>query len=97
MIDSQPDLAHVIRRVRGGYLKIQGTWMPFEVGIFTQRELYHLTWGCDTGGSTSCPAVRFSPFYCSPHETDTFLRVAWNIREDLIPLFGYASRSIALY
>lgn len=31
MIDSQPDLAHVIRRVRGGYLKIQGTWMPYEV------------------------------------------------------------------
>jgi hypothetical protein len=31
MIDSQPDLAPVIRRVRGGYLKIQGTWMPYEV------------------------------------------------------------------
>ncbi|KAJ7705735.1 transcription regulator HTH, apses-type DNA-binding domain-containing protein [Mycena olivaceomarginata] len=31
MIDSQPELAQVIRRVRGGYLKIQGTWMPFEV------------------------------------------------------------------
>ncbi len=31
MIDSQPDLAQVIRRVRGGYLKIQGTWMPYEV------------------------------------------------------------------
>ena len=31
MIDSQPDLASVIRRVRGGYLKIQGTWMPYEV------------------------------------------------------------------
>jgi len=31
MIDSQPDLAPLIRRVRGGYLKIQGTWMPYEV------------------------------------------------------------------
>jgi len=31
MIDSQPDLAALIRRVRGGYLKIQGTWMPYEV------------------------------------------------------------------
>jgi len=31
MIDSQPELASVIRRVRGGYLKIQGTWMPYEV------------------------------------------------------------------
>ena len=31
MIDSQPELAGQIRRVRGGYLKIQGTWMPYEV------------------------------------------------------------------
>ena len=31
MIESQPDLASQIRRVRGGYLKIQGTWMPYEV------------------------------------------------------------------
>jgi hypothetical protein len=34
MIDSQPDLAPLIRRVRGGYLKIQGTWMPYEVSSF---------------------------------------------------------------
>jgi len=52
MIDSQPDLAHVIRRVRGGYLKIQGTWMPYEVALKLSR------------------------------------RVAWPIRDDLIPLFG---------
>lgn len=52
MIDSQPDLAQVIRRVRGGYLKIQGTWMPYEVALRLSR------------------------------------RVAWPIREDLIPLFG---------
>ncbi|KAJ7680048.1 hypothetical protein B0H17DRAFT_1206193 [Mycena rosella] len=52
MVDSQPELAHVIRRVRGGYLKIQGTWMPFEVALRLAR------------------------------------RVAWNIRDDLIPLFG---------
>jgi hypothetical protein len=32
MIESQPNLASLIRRVRGGYLKIQGTWMPYEVG-----------------------------------------------------------------
>ena len=32
MIESQPNLAPLIRRVRGGYLKIQGTWMPYEVG-----------------------------------------------------------------
>ncbi|KAG6820159.1 hypothetical protein H0H93_004596 [Arthromyces matolae] len=52
MIDSQPDLAPLIRRVRGGYLKIQGTWMPYEVALRLSR------------------------------------RVAWTIREDLIPLFG---------
>ena len=34
MIDSQPDLAPLIRRVRGGYLKIQGTWMPYEVSHY---------------------------------------------------------------
>ncbi|KAF8885480.1 transcription regulator HTH, apses-type DNA-binding domain-containing protein [Infundibulicybe gibba] len=52
MIDSQPELAPLIRRVRGGYLKIQGTWMPYEVALRLSR------------------------------------RVAWQIREDLIPLFG---------
>ncbi|KAF4597065.1 hypothetical protein EYR40_007515 [Pleurotus pulmonarius] len=52
MIDSQPDLANHIRRVRGGYLKIQGTWMPYEVALRLAR------------------------------------RVAWTIRDDLIPLFG---------
>lgn len=31
MVESAPDLASQIRRVRGGYLKIQGTWMPYEV------------------------------------------------------------------
>lgn len=31
MLENQPDLAPQLRRVRGGYLKIQGTWMPYEV------------------------------------------------------------------
>lgn len=34
MIESQPELAGQIRRVRGGYLKIQGTWMPYEVRAY---------------------------------------------------------------
>ncbi|KAI0280671.1 transcription regulator HTH, apses-type DNA-binding domain-containing protein, partial [Russula aff. rugulosa BPL654] len=55
MIESQPDLASQIRRVRGGYLKIQGTWMPYEVALRLSR------------------------------------RVAWPIRHDLVPLFGYAN------
>ena len=33
MVESEPDLAVRIRRVRGGYLKIQGTWMPYEVRL----------------------------------------------------------------
>lgn len=52
MLDSQPELAPLLRRVRGGYLKIQGTWMPYEVALRLSR------------------------------------RVAWTIREDLVPLFG---------
>ncbi|KAK0472015.1 hypothetical protein IW261DRAFT_822303 [Armillaria novae-zelandiae] len=52
MVDSQPDLAPLIRRVRGGYLKIQGTWMPYEVALRLSR------------------------------------RVAWTIRDELVPLFG---------
>jgi hypothetical protein len=39
MIDSQPDLAPLIRRVRGGYLKIQGTWMPYEVSLGTTSRI----------------------------------------------------------
>lgn len=45
MVESEPELAARIRRVRGGYLKIQGTWMPYEVGschFFDQRLVTHL-------------------------------------------------------
>ncbi|KAG8857602.1 hypothetical protein FRB96_005620 [Tulasnella sp. 330] len=52
MIEAQPELAMQLRRVRGGYLKIQGTWLPFDVALRLAR------------------------------------RVAWPIRDDLIPLFG---------
>lgn len=37
MIESQPDLASKLRRVRGGYLKIQGTWMPYEIALRLAR------------------------------------------------------------
>ena len=49
MIDSQPDLASLIRRVRGGYLKIQGTWMPYEVSKYnpvSSRRPLMINWGC---------------------------------------------------
>lgn len=35
MLDNMPELTPYIRRVRGGYLKIQGTWMKYEVSVFT--------------------------------------------------------------
>ncbi|KZV77263.1 DNA-binding domain of Mlu1-box binding protein MBP1 [Peniophora sp. CONT] len=52
MVESVPDLASQIRRVRGGYLKIQGTWMPYKTAAQLAR------------------------------------RVAYNIREELVPIFG---------
>ncbi|VDC04914.1 unnamed protein product [Peniophora sp. CBMAI 1063] len=52
MVESVPDLASQIRRVRGGYLKIQGTWMPYKTAAHLAR------------------------------------RVAYNIREELVPIFG---------
>lgn len=52
MIESLPELSSRLRRVRGGYLKIQGTWLPFEYAISLAR------------------------------------RVAWPIRDDLVPFFG---------
>ncbi|EKM57861.1 uncharacterized protein PHACADRAFT_88735, partial [Phanerochaete carnosa HHB-10118-sp] len=39
MIESQPDLASKLRRVRGGYLKIQGTWMPYEIALRLARRV----------------------------------------------------------
>ena len=72
IIDSQPDLAAQLRRVRGGYLKIQGTWMPYEIALRLAR--------------------RYVP---SPVHRLTYVlilhRVAWPIRYDLVPLFGYVS------
>lgn len=51
-LESEPEVAPLIRRIRGGYLKIQGTWMPFEIAERLSR------------------------------------RVAWDIRYQLVPLFG---------
>ncbi|KNZ62225.1 hypothetical protein VP01_1299g1 [Puccinia sorghi] len=52
LVESDPTIAPYLRKVRGGYLKIQGTWLPFETAQTLAR------------------------------------RVAWQIRYDLIPLFG---------
>ncbi|KAG0147520.1 hypothetical protein CROQUDRAFT_722285 [Cronartium quercuum f. sp. fusiforme G11] len=52
LVESDPTIAPYLRKVRGGYLKIQGTWLPFD----TARTLAR--------------------------------RVAWQIRYELIPLFG---------
>ncbi|EIM79150.1 DNA-binding domain of Mlu1-box binding protein MBP1, partial [Stereum hirsutum FP-91666 SS1] len=39
MIESQPELACQIRRIRGGYLKIQGTWIPYEFALRLSRRV----------------------------------------------------------
>lgn len=41
ILESQPDLANKLRRVRGGYLKMQGTWMARDVSAV------FLIWQCD--------------------------------------------------
>ncbi|OAV93751.1 hypothetical protein, variant [Puccinia triticina 1-1 BBBD Race 1] len=52
LVESDPTIAPYLRKVRGGYLKIQGTWLPFDTAKTLAR------------------------------------RVAWQIRYDLVPLFG---------
>ncbi|OAV99272.1 hypothetical protein PTTG_07905 [Puccinia triticina 1-1 BBBD Race 1] len=52
LVESDPTIAPYLRKVRGGYLKIQGTWLPFD----TAKTLAQ--------------------------------RVAWQVRYDLVPLFG---------
>jgi len=88
MIDSQPDLAPLIKRVRGGYLKIQGTWMPYEVRWIFSLPQGHYRSSLTSGRAPTLSPVRESSFListiCQPEP-----RVAYNIREDLVPLFGY--------
>ena len=73
MVESQPDLAPQLRRVRGGYLKIQGTWMPYEIALRLARRCVYCLW---------CTAVKHFSLPCR-------FRVAWPIRYELVPLFGY--------
>ncbi|KAG9091428.1 hypothetical protein FRC06_000574 [Ceratobasidium sp. 370] len=39
ILESQPDLASKLRRVRGGYLKMQGTWMARDVALELARRV----------------------------------------------------------
>ncbi|KAI7865063.1 hypothetical protein BDF14DRAFT_1828212 [Spinellus fusiger] len=41
MVDSNPDLK--VKKIRGGFLKIQGTWIPYEYAlILCKRTAYHV-------------------------------------------------------
>ncbi|GAA5975602.1 hypothetical protein JCM11641_003545 [Rhodosporidiobolus odoratus] len=60
LIESQPAVAPLVRKVRGGQLQIQGTWLPFGVALELSR------------------------------------RVAWEIRNDLVLLFGPSFPSTCL-
>uniref|UniRef100_A0A060TCY4 ARAD1D46640p n=1 Tax=Blastobotrys adeninivorans TaxID=409370 RepID=A0A060TCY4_BLAAD len=43
LVDNSPHLEPVIRRVRGGFLKIQGTWLPFNVArTLASRTCFHI-------------------------------------------------------
>lgn len=43
LVENEPQLEPVIRRVRGGYLKIQGTWVPFDIAkALASRTCYHI-------------------------------------------------------
>lgn len=43
LLDISPQLEPVLRRVRGGYLKIQGTWLPYDVAYeLSLRIAYHI-------------------------------------------------------
>ena len=43
LVENSPDLEPVIRRVRGGFLKIQGTWLPFHIAkALAARTCYHI-------------------------------------------------------
>lgn len=55
MVESQPDLAPQLRRVRGGYLKIQGTWMPYEIALRLARRCDCLFSRCGFSSDDQCP------------------------------------------
>ncbi|KAI9033551.1 transcription regulator HTH, apses-type DNA-binding domain-containing protein, partial [Phycomyces nitens] len=41
MVDSNPDLR--VKKIRGGFLKIQGTWIPYEFAlILCKRTAFHV-------------------------------------------------------
>lgn len=90
MIESQPELAGQIRKVRGGYLKIQGTWISYEVrahSVHIACTRLTLTFTVRTSTVSSvCWALMYlrtaTCFDCT-HDS-----VAFAIRFDLVPLFG---------
>lgn len=43
LLETSPDLEPVIKRVRGGFLKIQGTWVPFDIAkTLAARTCFHI-------------------------------------------------------
>ena len=72
MVESHPELTP--HRVRGGYLKIQGTWMPYKVCLLllSARPFVHSTADC----------TLFSPQVCVLHWI-TACSVLWPFRQGL--------------
>lgn len=65
LVDNHPELEGVIRRIRGGFLKVQGTWVPFELckklalrTCYTIRHALISVFGPDFPGQCLKPDVR---------------------------------------
>ncbi|KAK9466465.1 hypothetical protein V1512DRAFT_263661 [Lipomyces arxii] len=62
LVDNCPDLEPVIRRVRGGFLKIQGTWLPFDVArTLASRTCYHIRFALIPLFGPDFPAACLTP------------------------------------
>jgi len=62
LIDNHPELEGVIRRIRGGYLKIQGTWVPYELALsLAQRTAYNIRYSLITVFGSGFPQSCLAP------------------------------------
>ena len=40
LVEMQPEVGVLLKKVRGGYLKIQGTWLPYDVSASHLSSLF---------------------------------------------------------
>lgn len=62
LVQASPDIEEDIKRVRGGYLKIQGTWVPFEIAQkLAARTCYHIRFALIPLFGESFPSMCLTP------------------------------------